>query len=62
MDLISNAFDNFGLTIRVKETEVMFQSVPRKPYPNPRFQTMARNPVDKFIYFSSKLALSSCLY
>ncbi len=35
MDKFSEACDNFGLTISIKKTEVMYQPVPRKPYHKP---------------------------
>ena len=35
VNLFSSACDNFGLTIRTKKTEIMYQPAPGKPYAEP---------------------------
>ena len=53
VDEFSDAWNNFGMTISTKNTEVMYQPVPGKPYIEPSI-TVNRprlNAVDKFICY-----------
>ena len=51
----SVACDNFGLTINIKETKVMHQPVPGKPYVEPNITIKGRRMkvVEKFTYLGS---------
>lgn len=58
VDKFSDACDNVGLTISTKETEVMHQPAPGKPYvePNIIIKNQRLKVVDKFTYLCSTLS------
>lgn len=58
VDKFSDAYDNFGLNISTKKTEVMHQPAPGKPYvePNITINNQQLNVVDKFTYLGSTLS------
>jgi len=58
MDNFSESCDNFGLTISIKKTEVMFQSSSGEDQPPPKIQVHGNdlNTVDKFTYLGSTLS------
>ncbi|KAG6939371.1 hypothetical protein G0U57_001470 [Chelydra serpentina] len=58
MDYFSSACDNFGLTINIKKTKVMYQPAPRKPYIEPALTVNGQTlqAVAKFAYLSSTLS------
>ncbi len=58
VDKFSDAFDNFGLTISTKKTEVMYQPAPGRPYTEPNISVNGQrlSVVDKFTYLGSTLS------
>ena len=58
VDNFSRACDNFGLTISVKKTEVLFQPKPGNPYSKPSIQVNGQElkAVENFTYLGSTLA------
>ena len=58
VDSFGKACNNFGLTISIKKTEVMFQPAPGKPYhkPNITVNDQVLQIVDNFTYLGSTLS------
>uniref|UniRef100_A0A8C7WPE7 Reverse transcriptase domain-containing protein n=1 Tax=Oryzias sinensis TaxID=183150 RepID=A0A8C7WPE7_9TELE len=58
MDAFSSACDNFGLTINIKKTEVMYQPAPGKPYQEPNITVKGQRlqDVENFTYLGSTLS------
>ena len=58
LDLFSQSCDNFGLTISIKKTEVLFQPAPGKPYiePDIKIKGETLKAVDRFTYLGSTLS------
>ena len=58
MDLFSNAYSNFGLTISTKKTEVIYQPAPKNLYQEPTVTVNGQKlaTVDKFVYLGSTLS------
>ena len=63
MDQFSEACDNFGLTISIKKTEVLYQPAPKKPYSEPHITVKGQKlqAVDKFTYLGSTLSRCVCI-
>ena len=58
MNCLSEACNNFGLTISTKKTEVLYQPAPGKPYHEPDITVNGQKlqAVDKFTYLGSTLS------
>ena len=58
MDLVSQACDNYYLTISKKKTEVVYQPAPGKPCSEPTITVneQSLHVVDKFTYLGSALS------
>jgi hypothetical protein len=58
MNCLSEACNNFGLTISTKKTEVLYQPAPGKPYHEPNITVNGQKlqAVDKFTYLGSTLS------
>jgi hypothetical protein len=58
MDQFSRACDNFGLTISIKKTEVLYQPAPGKQYVEPSIKVHGSDlkAVEKFTYLGSTLS------
>ena len=56
LDRFSTVCDNFGLTISMKKTEVMFQPAPGKPCLKPHITVndTVLNDVEKFTYLGAQ--------
>ena len=63
VDRISQACDNFHLTISTKMTEVVHQPAPGKPYSAPNITVNGQNlqVVDKVTYLGSTLEREQCI-
>ena len=61
MDRFSSACDNFGLTISIKKTEVLFQPAPKEQFREPRITVKGQKlqSVDSFTYLGSTLTRSA---
>ena len=62
-DLFSSACNNFGLTISVKKTEVLFQPAPGNEYleGNVFVEGQRLTPCEKFVYLGSTLSKSATI-
>ena len=60
LNRFAKACDNFGLTISIQETEVMFQPAPKAPYTEPVITVNGEKltVAEKFIYLGSTLSHS----
>ena len=60
LNRFAKACDNFGLTISIKKTEVMYQPAPKAPYTEPVIPVNGEKltVAKKFIYFGSTLSYS----
>ena len=58
VDQVSDSCDSYDLTIRIKKTEVVYQSTPGTPYKEPTITVKGQRlqVVDKFIYLGSTLS------
>lgn len=63
VDKFSDACDNFGLTISIKKTEVMYQPAPGKSYvePNINIKDQRLNAVENFTYLGSTLSRNTVI-
>ena len=57
VDQVSDPCDNYGLTISIKKTKVVYQPAPGKPYKEPTITVKGQRlqVVDKFTYLGSTL-------
>ena len=58
MDQVSDSCDSYDLTIRIKETEMVYQPAPGKPYKEPTITVKGQwlQVVDTFTYLGSTLS------
>ena len=63
VDLFAEACTNFGLTISIKKTEVMFQPAPGEPYVEPVITINGQKlkATDKFPYLGSVMSNSATI-
>ena len=63
VDLLAEAWANFGLTISIKKTEVVFQLAPGEPYVVPAFTINCQKlkATEKFPYLSSVMSDSATI-
>ena len=59
VDQLSGSYDSYDLSISIKNTEVVYQPAPRKPYKEPTITVQVHQRlqvVDKFTYLGSTLS------
>ena len=64
VDQVSDSRDNYDLTMSIKQTEVLYQLAPGKPYKEPSITMKGQRlqVVDKFSYLGSTSSRAAHIY